>query len=74
MQGVCCHCQMVHPVRRNTSRTLFGFEEDNLDREECNDWVMYPHYVYNGSAFSGPLCDGEGTTPQALVPRVLQCG
>jgi hypothetical protein len=62
MQGVCCYCQTVHPVQPNTSPSLIEFDSDALDHDECDDWVMQTHHAF------GPLCEGGGTTPQALVP------
>lgn len=65
MHGICCECQLVHPVRHGTEKEL------GLPDEEVFLWVMNPHDAY------GSYCEGSGTNPQALLanePNESDCG
>ena len=61
MKGVCCSCQMVHPVVPHSPSEV---EVDSLDGSECVYYVMAPHRMFGDA---GVECEGAGTCPQALV-------
>lgn len=57
MRGICCDCQLEHPVRPNNHGIdIFDDEDDAVD-----EWVMDDHDAF------GSHCEGSGTVPQAIV-------
>jgi hypothetical protein len=66
MQGVCCECQSVHPVRPARRR-----DDLDLDIDEDNDLGPVGDYVMDIHDFYGSHCDGSGEMPQALVKEKI---
>lgn len=61
--GVCCHCQNTHPVAQNLERDTISCM---FLHDEADDYLMARHRTEGDT---GPWCEGEGTTPQALVKQ-----
>ena len=65
MKGVCTICQSVHTVRRLAGSFDMDDDRDFIprlpDKEYPEDYVMGFHNC------AGTACEGEGTTPQALI-------
>ena len=61
MEGVCCECQSVHPIRMKR-RTA---DEHDLDAD--NDLGPAGGYVMDIHDAWGSHCDGSGAMPQTVL-------
>ena len=63
--GICCSCQMAHPVTCNTQPAGKDVEAPIGECGEAEEYLMASHRLFGET---GPWCtEGEGTVPQAIV-------